>query len=125
SAAWALKYPRFTCNVTTVHLPTPTAEFHWTYRAKPMNRRLGGVIYWRTAALQGNVMRTVMSRQSFEREISASEAQQVNAAIPTFDNNMSIVEETQSPGSGQSSALPFTGEPDWTADASFCSPPAK
>jgi hypothetical protein len=66
-----------------------------------------------------------MSRQSFEREITANEARQVNVAIPTFDNNMSIVEETLSPGSGQSTRLPFTDEPDWTADASVCSPPAK
>lgn len=120
SAPWAVDYPRFRCHVTTVHLPTPGAGFQWTYNSKPMNRRLAGVIYWRQAGLQNKVVRTVMSSQAFTRELSASEAAETNAQIPTFDNYMSTVEETRSPP--HTGPLPFTAEADWTADPAPCSP---
>lgn len=123
SAAWAVEYPKFRCWVTTVHLPQPAARFHWTYSAKPVDRRFAGAIYWRSSGLRGNSVQTIMSRQSFTREISAAEAQQVNAALPAFDNNMSTVEETLSPGTGQSATLPFASEPDWASNAALCSPP--
>jgi hypothetical protein len=125
AAAWAVTYPKFRCYATTVHLPPPTKGFRWTYSSKPVNRRLAGVIYWRQAGLQNNVVRTVMSSQSFARELSTTEAAQTNAEIPTFDNYMSSVEETRSAEPPKQSALPFSDEPDWTADPAVCSPPSK
>lgn len=124
NAAWAVSYPKFKCHVTTVHLPAPTKGFHWTYSSKPMNRRLAGVAYWRVAGLENNVVRTVMSSQSFEREIPASEARAINAQIPSFDNAMSSVEESVT-GMQVSVPLPFTAEPDWAANPAVCSAPAK
>jgi hypothetical protein len=125
SAAWTVEYPRFRCWVTTVHLPPPTPGFHWTYSAKPVNRRLAGAIYWRTSGFTGNVVRTVMSRQSYTREISAAEAAQVKTQIPTFDNYMSSVDEGAGATPAQTSPLPFADEPDWAADPAICSPPKK
>jgi hypothetical protein len=125
SAAWSVTYPKFRCYATTVHLPPPTAGFHWTYSSKPVDRRLAGVIYWRQAGLQNNVVRTVMSSQSFARELSASEAAQANQEIPTFDNNMSSVEETSSADAQRAAPLPFTDEPDWLANPAVCSPPSR
>jgi hypothetical protein len=122
NAAWSVTYPKFRCNVTTVHLPSPTKGFHWTYSSDPVNRRLAGVIYWRTAGLRNNVVRLVQSSHSFEREIPVSEAPQINAQIPTFNNYMSTVQETSS-GPGRESPLPFTDEPDWVANPAMCSPP--
>jgi hypothetical protein len=124
NAAWAVPYPKFKCSVTTVHLPAAGKGFHWTYSSKPMNRRLAGVAYWRTAGLQNNIVRTVMSSQSFEREIPASEAPAINAQIPSFDNAMSTVQESAS-ATPVSAPLPFTDEPDWAANPAVCSAPAE
>jgi hypothetical protein len=101
-----------------VHLATgPTS--------KPVNRRSAGAIYWRAAGLHGNEMRTVMSRQSYVRELTAAEARQVNAQLASFDNNISFVEESASPEPAKPAPEPFTFEPDWAADPAICSPPAK
>lgn len=125
AAAWSVTYPKFHCYATTVHLPPPTSGFHWTYSSKPVNRRLAGVGYWRQAGLQNNIVRTVMSSRSFARELSASEAAQTNAQIPTFDNYMSTVEETSSSDPPKPTALPFNEEPGWAANPAVCSPPLK
>jgi hypothetical protein len=124
NAAWSVNYPKFRCDVTTVHLPVPTKAFHWTYSSKPMDRQIRGVAYFRLAGLQNNVVRTVRSSRSLVREIPASEAAQINAEIPSFDNHMSTVEESAL-GAVTNVALPFTQEPDWAVDPSLCSPPAK
>lgn len=121
-AAWSVTYPKFRCFATTVHLPPATKGFNWTYSSKPVNRKLAGVIYWRAAGLQKNVVRTVQSSQSFRREIPASEAPMINAQIPTFDNYMSSVEEISS-AAKPASPLPFDDEPDWVSNPAVCSPP--
>lgn len=123
-AAWSVTYPKFRCYATTVHLPSPTKGFRWTYSSKPVNRRLAGVTYWRAAGLQNGIVRTVQSSQAFEREVPASEAAQINAQIPKFDNFMSTVEETSSVPE-KAAALPFTDVPDWVAAPAVCSPPSK
>jgi len=123
-AAWSVTYPRFRCTVTTVRLPAPTKGFRWTYTSKPVNRRLAGVSYWRLAGLKDNVVRTVQSSQSFERELPASDAAQINAQIPTFNNYMSSVEETWSKPE-DAAPLPFSAEPDWVENPAICSPPPK
>jgi uncharacterized protein DUF3857/transglutaminase superfamily protein len=119
---WSVSYPKFRCFATTVHLPPAASGFHWTYSSKPVNRRFAGAIYWRQAGMQDNVVRTVMSSQSFARELSVSEAAQTNSQIPTFDNYMSSVEETSSSDPQKSAALPFTDQPDWVANPAVCSP---
>jgi hypothetical protein len=124
NAAWSVNYPKFRCDVTTVHLPVPTKGFHWTYSSKPMDRRIRGIAYFRLAGMQNNVVRMVRSSRSLVREVPASQAAQINAEIPGFDNHMSTVEESAS-GAATNVALPFTQEPDWAADPSLCSPPAK
>jgi hypothetical protein len=124
TAAWSVTYPKFRCYVTTVHLPSPGKRFHWTYSSKPVSRRLAGVIYWRVAGLENGVVRTVESSQSFEREVPASDAAQINAEIPTFDNYMSSVEESSAQAK-DAAPLPFSDEPDWAANPALCSPPSK
>lgn len=123
SAAWAVNYPKFRCYATTVHLPPATKGFRWTYSSKPVDRRLAGIIYWRQAGLQNNVVRTVMSSQAYLRELSAAQAAETNAQVPAFDNHMSLVEETTGPAAN--SPLPFTDATDWVANPAPCSPPSK
>lgn len=125
SAAWSVTYPKFRCYVTTVRLPPPTKGFQWTYRSKPVNRRLGGVAYWRQAGMRDNMVRTVMSSQSLARELTSAEATETNKQIPTFDNYMSSVEEVSRSEPVETSPLPFMEEPDWMANPAVCSAPAR
>jgi hypothetical protein len=124
NAGWVVEYPRFRCWATTIHLPPAVAGRHWSYSSDPVDRRLGGVIYWRAAGMSGNIVRTVMSRQSYTRDISAAEAAQVNDPKPPFDNYMSSVDESSSSSKGhQVSNLPFSDAADWLGDPAPCSPP--
>ena len=124
TAAWAVEFPRFRCWATTVRLPKPQDKWRWSYRSKPVNRRLGGIEYWRAAGMQGDVVRTVMSRQSLVSEISAAEAAKVNAQIPGFDRNMSTVFEAVAPDPTLSHVMPFSDDVDWASNPAPCSPNA-
>jgi hypothetical protein len=124
TADWTVEYPRFRCFATTIHLPKPTGKFRWAYTSDPMNRTLGGIEYWRTAGLEANVIRTVMSRRSLVWEISAAEAAKVNAQIPGFDNKMSQVYEANLVEPTNRKSLPFADKVDWVANPAACSPPS-
>lgn len=90
-----------------------------------MNQRLGGILYWRNSGISGNVVRTVMSRHSYEPEATPEEARLLNQSIATFNNNMSSIAE-ESPENvvtGVSTELPFDDKVDWVNAPSPCSPP--
>ena len=93
-AAWATDYPAFTCYATRVKVPRADKGFRWSYSAKPVDRLLGGVAYWRISQFDGGMIRIVRSRRVNVIEISAAEAASVNGAIAGFDNNKSYVFET-------------------------------
>jgi hypothetical protein len=95
-AAWANDYPSFTCNATTIKLPLPGKGFNWSFVAKPVDRTLGGVSYWRVATFANNTMRMARSRRVDAAEVAAADAAAFNAAIPGFDNNKSYVFESTS-----------------------------
>lgn len=122
AAPWAVDYPAFRCWATTIHLPPARSGRRWTYSAKPVNRQLGGVAYWRRAALDGDVLRTVMSRRVLQREIGSKDAAELNAALPGFDNAMSTVFETTGSRQAASPAMP-AAPADWSGDAAPCMAP--
>lgn len=126
SAPWAVNYPDYRCWVTTVRLPDAGQQWQWTYHANPENRVMGGVHYWRAAALTGNVMRTVMSKRALVPEITAAEASQLNRDIAGFNNNMSHVDQTKKTGQALTRNLPapFAVETDWLNTAAPCGPEA-
>ncbi len=125
TAPWATDFPRFRCWATMIRLPPPAAGRRWTFHADPMNLRLGGIAYWRRAALDGSVMRTVMSRQAYLPEISAAQAAEQTRRIPSFNNNMSSVYEAEKPEEGTiGRPAPFTDDADWETEASACRAPA-
>ena len=123
TAPWLTDFPRFRCWVTTIRLPASKPGWYWTYRSKPVDRTLGGVAYSRRAGLSNNVMRTVMSRQSYLPEITAESARELNAAIDGFDNAVSEVEQeagAQSSAFADPSEVPFSDGTDWTASDAPC-----
>lgn len=127
SAPWATNYPRFTCWATTIRLPAAAKGRHWTYRALPVDRELGGVAYWRIAALDGGVMRTVMSARTLRPEITAMEARTVNASIKGFDNKVSQVFETDGtpPAAAATPAKGFGTFADYAGATPPCQAPVK
>lgn len=123
TASWAVEYPRFRCWATTIRLPQAGRSFAWSLYADPMNQRLGGFAYWRASGLHGNLVRTVMSIQSYEPEVSPQEATIVNRAIPNFNNNMSnIAEETAGNVLHSADKVPFNDNVDWINAPQACYP---
>lgn len=125
TAPWLTDFPKFKCWATTIRLPLPGSKRHWTYSADAMNRQIGGVTYWRQAALQGDLVRTVMSRNVKLREITADQARAQTDAIAGFNNNMSSVFEQASSGNSahpaaSKSRLPFGDNVDWAVDDRAC-----
>lgn len=128
SVPWLTKFPRFDCYATTIRLPAEDGKWRWTYRAAPMNQRLGGTAYWRASGLKGGIMRTIMSSRSEKHEISAEEALVANASIPGFDNKMSrvyqVAARSRAAPASAAESLPFGDDADWTGDVPLCSAPA-
>jgi hypothetical protein len=127
SAPWLTNFPRFRCWASTIRLPRSSSGHAWSFKADAMDRKIGGVQYWRQAGLQGLVMRTVMSRNVELAEITAQQAKAQNEAVPGFDNSMSRVFEDDASPSGRSlERLPFEDHADWLADDHACAAtPAK
>jgi hypothetical protein len=135
AAPWLTDYPRYRCWVTTIRLPPAGPKRGWTYLSEPVNRRLGGVAYWREAELREGVMRTVMSRRVYTPEVTAAEALAVNQALPTFDNKMSMVAEGPAKIVKAINPKPVTGAPafgakdpdaiDWSSPDAPCAAPAE
>ena len=125
SASWLVTFPHFDCWATTIHLPKAGSGFGWSLYAEPMNRRLGGILYWRNSGMSGRIARTVMSRRSYEPEASPAEADIVNREIPNFNNNMSTIAEERPENitKGVSPKLPFDDNADWLNTPAACFAP--
>jgi hypothetical protein len=123
AAGWAVEFPRFRCYATTVRLPRAGGKFTWSLFANPVDRKLGGTVYWRASGFNKNIVRTVMSSHNYESEVSPQEAVALNQAISRFNDKMSNVAE-EAPGSVLVSLpiLPFGEDVDWVNSPSPCSP---
>jgi hypothetical protein len=95
---WANEYPSFTCYATTMKVPAVGKGFRWSFSSDPMDRRLGGISYWRISSFDGVTARMVKSRRVEVPEISAKEAAAIPNAVPKFDNNKSYVWEVSNKG---------------------------
>jgi hypothetical protein len=124
TAPWMTEYPAYRCWATVIRLPESAPKWKWHYRARPVNRTMGGVTYWRVADLRDGAMRTVMSRRVDVTEISAEEAQEVNRLRPTFDNKVSyvyqIAADTTAAAQAPMPVPPFGELTDWMAAATPC-----
>jgi hypothetical protein len=135
TAPWLTDYPSYQCFVATIRLPPAGPKRAWTYEANPVNRQMGGVAYWREADLRDGVMRLVKSRRVNAPEITAEEAKAVNDALPTFDNNYSMVFEAPARLVKAVGPKPVAGAPafgvkdpdaiDWSGPDAPCAAPAE
>jgi transglutaminase-like putative cysteine protease len=113
---------RFVCSATRVTLPATKGQ-NWTISAKPMDRVIGGIAYYRTANLDHGVVNLVRSTRTIQMELSPIQAIAANRLIPGFDDKQSRVESEI--GAGDSTdiadkALPSLASIDWIRDAALC-----
>lgn len=94
-APWMVDFPLFTRWTTVVRLPPAPKGWRWDYEEEPVHRRFGGVYYWREVEMKDGVLRSTMSKRALTPEISAAEAREVNAGLPSFDNKISTLSETK------------------------------
>ena len=122
TAPWLTDFPRFKCWATTVKLPAPLSRRTWDYEAEPVDVRLGGVAYWRDSSLKNGTITTIMSRNTYQPEVSAKQAGQLNDGIEAFNNNMSQVFETKTKRrrAEASVALPPVADVDWVSPEAPC-----
>jgi hypothetical protein len=123
-APWLTEFPRYSCWATTIRLPPSTSKWSWDFIALPVNRKLGGVAYWREAALREGVMRTVLSKRTLTPEISAGVAEQLNTALADFDARISQVFQVGPQDRMKPSLQRVRPEPaDWAVPDAPCSAP--
>jgi hypothetical protein len=129
SAPWVVDFPDFRCWVTTVHLPKDKGRLRWTYSAKPFDRIIGGVRYFRLATIKKGVVQTVMSKRALQPELSADEAKSIGTALTSFDNAKSFVYQRQvGSEAGDTDDPRFvkdSAEIDWLSSGPMCQPSAR
>ncbi len=123
---WSLDFPAYSCWAVSLHLPKPVAGHGWEFKAKPVDRTLGGVTYWRRADLRDGAMRTIMARRTDAAEITAAQAAETNAALAKFDNAKSLVFQRKLvpgykyPQPQDADRLQLVTEVDWKSDKTPC-----
>ena len=91
TAPWETDFPAFNCWATTIRLPAASTRWQWTHNATPINRKVGGIAYWRQASIEDGNVRTVMSKRTYLREISPAQAQELNDKRTSFSKYVSRV----------------------------------
>ena len=114
--------PEYTCDVTTVRVPSSTQPRQWS--SKPsFDQRMFGRIYYRAWQMRDGAIRMVRASRVEQPEIDAATAQRDNARIATFDNSMGWISydptgQKSSVGNGEE--VPATYDFDWTASQVPC-----
>ncbi len=126
TAPWATDYPRYRCWVTSIRLPADDPAWRWDLYAEPVDEELGGTAFWRRAAVNGQVLRTVMSRRTLVPEITPEQAADLNRRLPDFNNNISSVFQKRTfKGAAKwpEQPQPFADTTDWASAETACSRP--
>ena len=114
--------PEYSCNVTTVRLPTTTQAKQWS--AKPsFDTLIFGRHYHRAWELRDGTIRMVRSSRVDQPEIDESIAQRDNGRISSFDNSMGNIfydPSSQKSVVGNGEKVPATFDYDWTSEIVPC-----
>ena len=93
SAPWLVEFPKYKRWTTVIRLPPPGPSRRWYLYEDPVDLKLGGWSYHREAELDGGVVRSTMSTRSYQTEITAAQAAEVNEKLASFNNKISRVYE--------------------------------
>jgi len=114
--------PEYSCDVTTVRLPTDTEPDRWSYNTQ-FDTEMFGRVYYRAFDLRDGAIRMVRGSRVERPEIDAERAKRENALISSFDNSMARIEYQPSGRKISMKAaklVPTTFDIDWTADDAPC-----
>jgi transglutaminase-like putative cysteine protease len=121
---WLTDFPMFSCIAVTTRLPPPRPGWAWTYFADPVDRKLGGIAFWRRAGIKDNVVRTVLSRRAYMREISGEDVKAHNVAATEPKAKPADAFEVEAGSTEDPQKVfytwPFSDTTDWVADPSPC-----
>jgi len=113
--------PKYSCDVTTVRLPSTTRTAQWSFNTS-FETRLFGRNYYRAFAKRDGEIRMVRGSRVEQREIDAGTAKVDNTRAPSFDNSMAVI--TYNPASRADRAtdafVPATYEIDWAGSQVPC-----
>jgi Domain of Unknown Function with PDB structure (DUF3857)/Transglutaminase-like superfamily len=123
---WAVSFPDFRCWITTLRLPADSGRLRWTYSAKPVDRKLGGIHYFRQATIQKGTVQTVMSKRSVQAELTAAEANEIESALPNFNSEQSYVYKRMvgrdAGNTDDARPVKDTTSIDWLSGGKICQP---
>ncbi|MGH6786524.1 MAG: DUF3857 domain-containing protein [Novosphingobium sp.] len=113
--------PEFDCRVTTVRLPTDTAEKDWSFNST-FDNAMYGRTYRRSFERRDGAIRMIRSTRTLQTEISANSAMLDNQRLAKFDNSMARIHYDAGSFDRQMTGerVPATYDLDWTVDPSAC-----
>lgn len=118
--------PGFDCRVTTVRLPTATAQKDWSFNST-YDSILYGQTFRRSFEKRDGAIRMLRSNRTLQVELDPQSTTRDNESLARFDNSMAWIYfdpgSFDSPGPGES--VPATYEIDWLADGSTCLAPRR
>jgi hypothetical protein len=119
--------PEYTCDVTTIRLPSSTQARQWSSKSS-FDQLMFGRNYHRAWELRDGSIRMVRGSRVEQPEIDAAAAQRDNARIASFDNSMGWIfynPSSQKASVGNGEKVPATYELDWTASEVPCLSPVR
>jgi hypothetical protein len=113
--------PKFTCDVTTMRLPSGTKAENWSFNTS-FNARLFGRNFYRAFGQRDGLITMVRGSRIEQREIDAAAAKRDNARIASFDNSMAVItyDPTSRSATVSGAYVPATFEIDWAASEVPC-----
>jgi transglutaminase-like putative cysteine protease len=118
--------PEFDCRVTTVRLPTTTAQKEWSFN-KAIDTIMFGQTFRRSFEKRDGSIRMIRSKRTLQTEIDPQTAKQDNERIAKFDNSTAFIYHDPGSIDGPDAAetVPATYEIDWVADPGACLAPRR
>lgn len=116
--------PGFDCRVTTVRLPSSTAQKDWSFNSA-FNAELFGQTFRRSFEKRDGAIRMLRSNRTMQTEINPQVAALDNAKLAKFDNSMAWIyyDLNSADVAVPTETVPATFEVDWLVDDSACLQP--
>jgi transglutaminase-like putative cysteine protease len=114
----------FSCDVTTVRVPSETRLENWRFNST-FDTRLYGRLFYRTFERREGSVRMIRASRTEQTEIGPAQAERDNGRLARFDNSMARVTYDQSldlPVPDGQVGVPATYEGDWIRSADACLP---
>lgn len=116
--------PGFDCRVTTVRLPTSTAQENWSFNST-FDKLLFGQTFRRSFEKRDGAIRMLRSNRTLQAEITPQIAATDNSKLAKFDNSMAWIyfDANSADITKPNESVPATYELDWVSNDTACLQP--